>query len=69
MLEQQIGYCLDVVEVDHGHLCLRQRDVRRNRHNMRIFRMNERLAVCRTMNFQLGKRVALETLDQHQIDR
>ena len=31
--------------------------------------MNKRLAVGGAMDFQLGKGIALEALDQHQIDR
>ena len=37
--------------------------------DMRIVRVNQRLAVGCAMDFQLGKRVALEAFHQHQIDR
>ncbi len=40
-----------------------------DRHDMRIVRMDQRLAVLGAVNFQLRKGVALEAFDQHQIDR
>ena len=40
-----------------------------DRDDVRIVRMQQRLAVRGAMDFELGMRVALEALDQHEIDR
>ncbi len=52
-----------------GTLGLRQRRIRGDRDDVRIVGMNQRLAVRRAVDFELGEGVALEALDQHQIDR
>ena len=48
---------------------LRQRRVAGDRDDVRVVRLQQRLAVGGAMDFELGKGVALEAFDQHQIDR
>ena len=69
MLEQEIGDRLDIVEIDHRHARGRQRAVGGNRDDVRVFRVDQRLAVRDPVNLELGEPVALEAFDQHQIDR
>ena len=69
MLQQQIGDRLDVVEIDHRDARGRQRAVGGDRDDMRVFRVDQRLAVGDAVDLELRECVALEAFDQHQIDR
>src|SRR5450755_2753907 len=69
VFKQEIGDRLDIVEIDHRHLRLRQSAVGRHRHDVRVFRVDQRLAVGDAVDLDLGKGIALEAFDQHQIDR
>ena len=69
MLQQQIADRLDIVEVDHRDLRLRQCDVGSDGDDTRIVGMKKRLAVLLAVDLQLRECIALEALDQNEIDR
>ena len=52
-----------------GTFGARQRRVAGDGDDVRIVRLQQRLAVGHAMNFELRKRIALEAFDQHEIDR
>ena len=69
MLQDEIGDRADIVEVDHRQLMPLDRAVRQDRDIGRILGGQQRLAVLRAVDFQLVVRLALEALDQQQVDR
>ena len=68
-LSSTVGDRLDVVEIDHRHLRLRQRRVGGDGDDMRVVRLDQRLAVRGAMDFDLGEGIALVALDHHEVDR
>src|SRR5262245_26261782 len=67
--DQELGDALDVVKIDHRNARRRQRFVRCNGDDGRIIGVHERLAHAGPMHLQLGMRLALIALHQHEIDR
>ena len=66
---RMIGDRLDVVEVDHRHGRAGSGASEAIGDDVRIVGMQQRLADGGAMDFELGMRLALVALDQHQIDR
>src|SRR5215471_17229207 len=69
MPEKKISNRFDVIEMNDWYFCLRQRNVGRYRDDVRVIRVNKGLVVLSAVNFQLRKSIALEALDQHEVDR
>ena len=66
---ENIGDGLDIVEHHHRHARRRQRRIGGDGDDGGVVGMEERLAEAGAVDFELGMRLALETLDHHEVDR
>ena len=66
---EHIGDAVKIIEHQHRHLRLRQRRVGRDGDDAIVIGMQQRLADRGAKNFEFWMRMALETFDDHQIDR
>ena len=64
-----VAIAFNIVEHQHRHLRLLQRRIGRDRDDAIVLGMQQRLADCGAIDFELRMRMALEALDDDEIER